>query len=435
MTTSLAAKLSPADFAQPVHQEIFAAIKAVLGQNQIPTATVLRPLLAEVKVTDTLSAAAYLGRLISVAVPATVAGSYVKAIKSMSARRQLAGIGDDAAMMARNPASDLFDGAGVLVDHLDTLRSTLRERRASLSSLKDATVQTLAHLGEKKSGIRTGLLDLDHVLGGWHRRELAILAGRPSMGKSAFLFSSVLAGAKRGTNSLIFSKEMPTDAVTYRMLSDMVWNSQTPIPYVRAMQGELTEYEIQRLRAVGEELKPLPIHIDDQPGLTVSEICARTKRHMERLDSAGQRLDLVVVDHLGKVKASDRYAGNKVHEMGEKSNALAEMAKELDIAVVCAHQLNRGVEGRENKRPTLADLRDSGNIEEDAEAVMLVYRHSYYLERQREDGLAKEDDRKAQLAECQNDLELIIAKNRNGPCRTIDLFIDLPSNVVRDMAR
>ena len=106
---------------------------------------------------------------------------------------------------------------------------------------------------------------------------------------------------------------------------------------------------------------------------TVSEIRARTKRHIDRLDAAGQRLDVVVVDHLGKVKASDRYAGNKVHGMGEKTNALAEMAKGLGIAVVCAHQLNRRVEARDNKRPALADLRDSGNIEEDAETVMFLH--------------------------------------------------------------
>jgi replicative DNA helicase len=276
------------------------------------------------------------------------------------------------------------------------------------------------------------LVDLDRALGGWHRKELTIIAARPSMGKSALLFSAFRLAARKGTASLIFSMEMPTEMVTRRMLSDAVWNRDTPIPYVKMLRGSLSEIEVARLAAVSPKIEGLPIAIDDQAGLTVSEIRSRAKRHMERLDAAGQRLDVIVIDHLGKIRASDRYAGNKVHEMGEKTAALAEMAKDLNVAVVAAHQLNRGVEGRDNKRPTLADLRDSGNIEEDAETVMFLYRPAYYLERTREDGFEREDARKEKLIACQHDLEVILAKNRNGACQTIEFFIDLPSNVVRD---
>ena len=156
---------------------------------------------------------------------------------------------------------------------------------------------------------------------------------------------------------------------------------------------------------------------------------------MEKLDRIGRHVDVIGIDHLNKVRASDRYAGNMVHETGEKSAAFAEMAKELDAAVVAAHQLNRAVETRENKRPGLSDLRDSGNVEQDAETVIFLYRPAYYLERARENSVAAEDERKDRLAECQNTLEAIIAKNRNGPCLTLEFFADMASNVVRDMSR
>jgi replicative DNA helicase len=428
----LVERIAVEDFSRNEHRAIFHAIQSLVAKGQAPTFALLKPLLLSSEASQEVLA--YLGRLVSVSAPPALAPAYIKALKEKSARRQLMDLAGFAIAIAQSPITDVVEGAAEIVDRIDTVCSTIRERKSTLTALEHAAPAVIATLGRQHEGIGTGLLDFDRVLGGWHRRELSILAGRPSMGKSALLFSSFMFAARKGTSSLIFSLEMPTDAVVKRMLSDAVWNRDTPIPYVKAMRGELTAHEIGRLVAVSEKMAKLPLAIDDQAGLTVSEIRARAKRHIDRLDAAGERLDVVVIDHLGKVRASDRYAGNKVHEMGEKSAAFAEMAKDLNVAVVCAHQLNRAVEGRDNKRPTLADLRDSGNIEEDAETVMFLYRPAYYLERTREDQLDKEDARKDRLSECENDLEVIVAKNRNGPCCTIELYVDMASNVIRDRA-
>jgi replicative DNA helicase len=145
-------------------------------------------------------------------------------------------------------------------------------------------------------------------------------------------------------------------------------------------------------------------------------------------------LALVVVDHLGLIKPSGRYSGNKVLETGEVSDALASLAKEQNVAVVALHQLNRGTEGRENKRPTLADLRNSGDLEQDADIVCFAYREAYYLERNKFDaGSQQEMQRQTELDACRNTMEVLIAKNRNGATTTVNLFCDMASNAIRDL--
>src|SRR5262249_11648137 len=159
-----------------------------------------------------------------------------------------------ATAIAQNPTADVVEGAADIVDRLDLVCSTVRERKSTLASIQHAAPAVIASLGKQEETIKTGLLDLDRVLGGWHRKELSIIAGRPAMVKSALLFSSSLFAASQGTSSLIFSLEMPTDAVVKRMLSDPVWNRDTPIPYVKAMRGDLSAHEIQRLAAVSEKI-------------------------------------------------------------------------------------------------------------------------------------------------------------------------------------
>ncbi len=433
-TQHLIERLTADDFSHDVHRIIFGSIQDLARQDKAPTLPLLAPLLEGIRAAPGVTAVAYLGHLLTASAPLPHAVSYAKAIREKAARRQLLAIGEMITASRDVPSINVSQHVGDIMDRLDAVSATLRERAASTSNFDQASSEVIQSL---RAGppeiIKTGLTDLDRMLGGWHRKELTILAARPGMGKSAFLFSSALSAAKQGTSSLIFSMEMPTKMVTQRMLSDAVWNRQTPIPYETFSRG-LSEWDIQRLEEARQKNLKLPITIDDQPGLSASEIRSRVKRHIERLDAAGQRLDVVIIDHLGKVKASDRYAGHKVHETGEKTNAFAEMGKELDVAVIAAHQLNRGVEGRENKRPGLSDLRDSGDVEQDAETVMFLYRPAYYLQ-QRVDGVTKDDERKQLLSEVAHDLEAIIAKNRNGACGTVEMFIDIGSNAVRDGAR
>ena len=427
-------QIAPLDFGTDTHRAIFEAMQALAQKGQAPTLSLMTPLVGQIAVPAGQTPTGYLTDLLRVSAPPAMAGGYIKALKEQAARRQLIDIAEFAAIAARNANLDVRQSASAMIGRLDEVCATLRSRKPSLMSLQDAVAAVLGTFGKPVEMLSTGLTDLDKILGGWHRQELTIVAARPSMGKSALLFSSMLRGARKGTASLIFSLEMPAAATVTRMLSDAVWNRDTPIPYANTMRGRLKGHEADRLRAVGEKISKLPIAIDDQAGLTVGEIRARAQRYIDQRDALGQRLDVLAIDHLGKIRPSGRYAGNLTAETGEISGALAEMAKDLDVAVVAAHQLNRAVEGRDNKRPTLADLRNTGDIEQDAETVMFLYRPAYYLERAREDKRSDESERLARIEECQHDLESIVAKNRNGPCCTIDLFVDMGSNVVRDRA-
>jgi replicative DNA helicase len=282
-------------------------------------------------------------------------------------------------------------------------------------------------------GVTTGLKELDKMLGGgWKRGELIIWGARPSMGKSAFASSSALRSAMAGYGGLFFSLEMTKDMMAARMASDLIWNSQTPIPYSDIMSWKIDGRDEERIRKKAEQIAELPLEINDEFGLTMAEIASKSRVMAERFAKAGKRLDFIVVDHIGKVKASDRYSGNKVQETGEKSNALLGLAKELDCSVVALHQLSRGVEGRDNKRPGLADLRDCGNLEEDAHVAGFLYRQSYYLARDKTDSNEEELFRLNMIEKTKNDIEFIIEKNRNGPCGTVKAFCDMGNSVVRD---
>jgi len=176
--------------------------------------------------------------------------------------------------------------------------------------------------------------------------------------------------------------------------------------------------------------------IEEASGPSVMQIMAKTRKAQVHFERAGKRLGLVIVDHIGKVRPSNRYKGNKVHEIGEVSQALAQLAKIEDVAVLALVQLNRGVEGRENKRPTMADLRDSGDLEQDADTVLLAYREAYYLEREKhDDDDSKEKMRLAELERRKHELEVIVAKQRNGAVGTVKLWCDMQSNVITDMDR
>ena len=162
----------------------------------------------------------------------------------------------------------------------------------------------------------------------------------------------------------------------------------------------------------------LPLEIEQQAGLSVSQIAARARKHKAALERQGKTLDVIIVDHLGLVQPSSRYAGSRTHEIEETTGALKALAKDLNVALFALCQLNRAVEGREDKRPTMADLRDSGAIEQDADLIIFLFREEYYLSRTTSRRRPKRIERIARLAEVRNRLELIIGKARNGPIAT-----------------
>lgn len=283
----------------------------------------------------------------------------------------------------------------------------------------------------------TGSQELNRVIGGWRRGRFYVLAGRPGMGKTTTGLSWLLRTAAKGDGVMFFSLEMTKEELTEIALCDIAWSRRNRIEYrdisTSAVTGVGFEAKFDALEAASRKLSSLPFVISDKAGQTLAEIRSQAQQYAQRLATDGKRLSVICIDHLNLIRASDRYSGSKTAETEEVSAGLKQLAKELQCAVLCLCQLNRAVEGREEKRPNLSDLRWSGAIEQDADVVMFVYREAYYLERSKHDDMADENERLSRLEQVRNKLEVVFGKNRGGPCPVLEYFADMGCGVVRDL--
>jgi replicative DNA helicase len=426
--------LSASDFAEPLHIEMFEKIEAAHARGEPHNVTTMAAVLHNVEpIRNDLTVPEYVRGIFTKSIREAVPGIH-KMLKDFANRRRAQAIGQQliwASSEQQHPISEAFTDA---VAQIDTALSATRERRTK-AQLGKAMVQSLEAMRSDNgtSRLPIGLNSLQRVLGGWHRGQFIIIAGRPGMGKSMLVQSMMLRSAQSAAGVMMFSLEMTTDELAKRGMSDLSYTNSDPIPYQAAANG-LSDRHFDRWSKAAAKYETLPFMVDDQRNLTVAEIAARARQQKNEWEAMGGSLDIVVVDHLGLIKPSDRYRSNKVQEIGEISNGLATLAKDLDVAVVALSQLNRATEGRDNKRPTLADLRNSGDLEQDAHVVAFAYREAYYLERMQYDaGSQQEMDRQARLEATRNTMEFLIAKNRNGPTDMVPLFCDPACNVVRDI--
>jgi replicative DNA helicase len=433
--------LKPTHFYENLHGRLYAAIMKLSADGKRATPVTLKPYFDDSDRVGNLTVFQYLGVLVSAATSVINAPHYARTIYEAAIRRGIVEIGEEIAQRARtadveaDPA-DLISLAEERLFELSSTRTSGKKQvQSSLGDAAEEAVRRMLSTDDESGRIPIGLVDLDAALGGWWPGELVIMGGRPSMGKSMVAVSLALRAARSGHGVMYFSHEMPYVTVAERCLTDILYNSQTPIPYTGIRSRGITQRDKDRVAEASAKLKNLPLIVDEQRGLTVVEIIRRARRQAQNFEREGQRLSLVVVDHIGLVRASDRYSGFRTHEVGEIVNELAILAKELWVPVLALQQLNRGPEGREEKRPSMADLRDSGNIEEHADTVIFPYRSEYYLERTKYDKKEFEDARLQKLAEKKNKLELIIGKQRNGPCKTVELFACAECNAVRDLAK
>lgn len=291
--------------------------------------------------------------------------------------------------------------------------------------------------GALKDFAYPGSRELASVMGGWRRGRFYVLAGRPGMGKTTAGLSWLLRTASKGHGVMFFSLEMGRSELTEIALCDIAYDRRARIEYrdisSTAVMKPGFEEKFNAIAAASRKLATLPFVISDKAGQTIAEIRSQAQQYAQRLAAEGKRLDVVCIDHLNLIRASDRYSGSKTAETEEVSMALKQLAKELQCAVLCLCQLNRGVEGREEKRPNLSDLRWSGAIEQDADVVMFVYREAYYLERAKHDDMAEENERLSRLGQVKNKLELMFGKHRGGPCPVLEFYCDVGCGVVRDL--
>lgn len=303
---------------------------------------------------------------------------------------------------------------------------TLRDSVMVSIQLAEKAFKTKGHV----TGVTTGLRDLDKQLGGFHHSDLLILAGRPSMGKTALATNIAYnaarrwaeTGGKEGARVGFFSLEMSSDQLATRILADV-----SNISGHNIKRGEIRQEEFRAFVEASQRLAQVPLFIDDTPALTISSVRTRARRLKRQ-----HGLEMLVVDYLQLLRGSGsrQSSDNRVLEVSEVTRGLKAIAKELNIPVLALSQLSRSVEQREDKRPMLSDLRESGSIEQDADVVMFVYRDEYYLGRSEpEPGTDKHLAWQERMAKAHNIGEAIIAKARHGPIGTVRMFFD--GNVTR----
>ena len=339
-------------------------------------------------------------------------------------------------VQGNQPAADIAGGAIELLDEIAMAASAGSTPQVSIREAGEKALERMQYGMQnpgKLAGMSWGLKGLDSKTGGLKRGELFILAGRPGMGKTALAICIARATAAAGEPTFLSSLEMGDVSVADRSLADLAHDRRDRIPYYDIANGTLNDAQAMRVIEAARQQREWPLQIDPAPGLTVSQIAARARRHKQTLERQGRRLGPVIVDHMHIVKPSNRYSGARVNEVGEISAALKGLAKELDVPVIALAQLSRALENRDDKRPTMADLRDSGTIEQDADAIIFVYREAYYLERSTGANAEQENARVDRLVDVKDQLEAIVAKQRNGPTGTVHLFCDIACNAVRDL--
>ncbi len=438
--------LRPEHFAEPLHGRIYQACLALTAKNQIASAITLKSWLGHDPDLIAQGGDGYLARLVGGAATIINAYDYGRMVYDLHLRRELIALGEEMVNDAFEPeiaedASKQIESAEARLFDLATQGQAEGGFVAFRSTLISAVQQAeAAHKREGKlSGITTGLRDLDRKLGGLHRSDLVILAGRPSMGKTALATNIAFnaarahreevseAGERRtieGAKVAFFSLEMSAEQLATRIIAE-----RAEIPSHKVRQGELSHAEFERLVATAGELHAIPIFIDDTPAISISAVRTRARR-LARTHG----LDMIVIDYLQLLSSSagSRY-DNRVLEISEITRGLKALAKELNVPVLALSQLSRAVENRDDKKPQLADLRESGSIEQDSDVVMLIFREQYYLERSEPGRRGDESDDKyqqryaewqARAAQVHNTAEVIVAKQRHGPVGTVKLFFD-----------
>ena len=414
--------VAPSDFYRPQHRIVFEAMAALSRDSQPLDAVTVSEALQSRGLLEKAGGIAYLAELVDGTPGASNVSAYARIVRDRSTLRKVIAAANQIVEKAfvREGQSD-----AEVLDYAEQEIFRISEDRAKsdgpqdINPLLDNTVRRVKELSKSKGGITglaTGFADLDRLTAGLQKADLVIVAGRPSMGKTSLAMNMVEhAIMNSDAPTLVFSLEMPADQLVMRMLSSLARIDQS-----RMRIGDLEEKDWDRFSAAAGQLRDRPLHIDDTAALTPNEIRARARRVSRQY----KRLGLIVVDYMQLMRGSGP-AENRTTEISEISRSLKALAKEMSCPVIAAAQLNRALESRTNKRPIMADLRESGAIEQDADVILFIYRDEVYNEETDDVGIA----------------EIIIGKQRNGPIGTVKLsylnqltrFEDLASDRYRDL--
>jgi len=430
--------LRPEHFYDPVHGRIYEAGARLIQSGNLADAVTLKTRLEGDAGLREIGGPVYLAELMREAPEGATAPEYARIVYDLALRRSLMGLGAEIARGAaendgETPARALIEDAERALFKLAESGSASRGFVAFGDALNVSMQMAEAAYkrGGGLSGCSSGLHALDQKMGGLHRSDLIILAGRPSMGKTALATNIAFSVARayateeqadgsRKTSSGgvvgFFSLEMSSDQLATRLIADY-----TGISGYHIRQGRIDAAQYEEIRDAAEEISSCPLYIDDTGGLSIGALAARARRLKRTVG-----LDVLIVDYLQLVTASSaRRNESRVQEVSEITQSLKALAKELNIPVIALSQLSRKVEDRDDKKPQLADLRESGSIEQDADVVMFVYREAYYLERlQPKEGTPEFEAWRTEMEVVRNRAEVIIAKQRHGPIGAIALAFD-----------
>lgn len=432
--------LKPAHFSDANHGKIYQAICTLVERGTVADPITLKDFFEKEATLNAIGGVSYLVQLADAMVSVGNIQHYGLLIYDLYLRRELINIGENIVDDAR--AHDFDHEATQQIEEAEKKLFDLALSGASsgsrVQSFEESLIQAvkMAEVAYKRDskivGITTGLHDLDKWLGGLHPSDLLIIAGRPSMGKTGLgvniAFNAALSKLQKGKEGgtvAFFSLEMSADQIATRILAQ-----EAGVPSDKIRRGELRKEDFPKLTEVNRRISQLPLFIDDTPSLTVASLRTRARRLKRQ-----QGLDLVIIDYLQLLNPGSK-SENRVQEISQITRGLKALAKELQIPVVALSQLSRAVEQRDDKRPQLSDLRESGSIEQDADVVMFIYREEYYEARHEpEPGTEKYGAWQEKMEAIQNQAEVIIAKQRHGPIGTIKLFFDARFTKFSDLAR
>jgi replicative DNA helicase len=428
--------LEPKHFFEPIHQQIYEVAASLIRAGKIASPVTLKTFIpAETDIAG-LNPAQYLARLAAEATTIINSEDYGRSIYDLATRREIITVGEDMVNFAYDAPADLTPQQQIedverrLYELAETGKYGGGFQNFGTAAKAAVDLASLAYQRDGKlSGFATGLTDLDERMGGLQKSDLIIVAGRPGMGKTAlatniaYNIASEYVGEAQPNGTIetvaggivgFFSLEMSAEQLATRILSEQIEISSS-----RIRRGEINDAEFGKLAEAARQFERTQLFIDETGGLSIAQLAARARRLKRQ-----RGLDVMVVDYIQLLSGSKRAGDNRVQEVTEITTGLKALAKELNVPIVALSQLSRQVEARDDKRPQLSDLRESGSIEQDADVVLFVYREEYYLKNTEPKEAEKIVDWQVKMDAARGRAQIIIGKQRHGPTGTVDLTFE-----------
>jgi replicative DNA helicase len=427
------------DFLEPLHAHIFRVLCERRDAGEGVTITLMAAALGQVDLGG-VRVREYLSRMMTHSAISVLPDEQARAVRRARQVRSVieTAIGVQQAMAGGSAIDDPTPRLREAIEAFDGIvneNAAEHMRPVSLGAASRAAIEAAQNraAGRAAKGVPFGIPSLDKATHGIQPGQLVVLAGRPGMGKSTVALHFTMRAAAAGWGVFYASLEMNGEELAQRAMAATLYDEGFRVAYQTIAAGtNLSDTDLYAMLRAEEAYRRMPVRIDPTPGLTVAQITGRARRFRSELASRGVAMGVLVVDHLGLIRSSDRYRGNRVNEIAEITGALKTFAREMQIGIVLCSQLNRAVEHKPiaERRPSLADLRDSGSIEQDADVVLALFREAHYLGAL-PDPTPEEAER---LRRVENRLEIEILKQRQGPTMRVECFCDIGFNVVGEMA-